>query len=94
MDVYILEDHEVETRRTRRTVQQIQTTIMQDLQQVVGAGASLPEDAAKDLILQVTTYRCHMVIRWLIPYINPLIDYIVHISLYFNLGTPLHPHWV
>ena len=33
--------------------QQIQTAIMENLRQEFGAAASLPEDAAKDLILQV-----------------------------------------
>ena len=33
--------------------QQIQNAIMENLRQEFGAAASLPEDAAKDLILQV-----------------------------------------
>ena len=34
--------------------QQIQMAIMQDLRQVLGVGTTLPENAAKELILQVT----------------------------------------
>ena len=53
LDAYIPEDREVESQRTRKTAQQIQTAIMENLRQEVGAAASLPEDVAKDLILQV-----------------------------------------
>ena len=42
---------------TRKTAQQIQMAILQDLRQVLGADAAIPEDAAKDLILQVT-FKC------------------------------------
>ena len=34
--------------------QRIQTAILQDLRQELGAAATLPENAAKDLILQVS----------------------------------------
>ena len=47
------EDREAESQRTRKTAQQIQTAIMENLWQEFGAAASLPEGAAKDLILQV-----------------------------------------
>ena len=53
LDAYIPEDRETESQRTRKTAQQIQTAIMEDLRQEFGAAASLPEGAAKDLILQV-----------------------------------------
>ena len=53
LDVYIPEDREVESQRTRKMAQQIQTAIMENLRQEVGTAASLPEDVAKDLILQV-----------------------------------------
>ena len=43
--------------RTRKTAQQIQMAILRDLHQVLGADAAIPEDAAKDLILQVT-FKC------------------------------------
>ena len=43
--------------RTRKTAQWIQMAILQDLCQVLGADTAIPEDAAKDLILQVT-FKC------------------------------------
>ena len=53
LNVYIPEDREVESQRTRKMAQQIQTAIMENLREEVGAAASLPEDVVKDLILQV-----------------------------------------
>ena len=53
LDVYISKDREVESQHTRKMAQQIQTAIMENLRQEFGAAASLPEDVAKDLILQV-----------------------------------------
>ena len=50
---YISEDREVEAAHNRKTAQCIQTVILQDLHQKLGAAATLPENAAKDLILQV-----------------------------------------
>ena len=51
---YIAEDRETEARRNRKTAQRVQTAILQNLRQSLGAAATLPEEAAKDLILQVT----------------------------------------
>ena len=53
LDVYIPEDREVESQCTQKLAQQIQTAIMENLRQEFGVAASLPEDVAKDLILQV-----------------------------------------
>ena len=53
LDVYIPEDREVESQHTHKMAQQIQTAIMENLRQEFRAAASLPEDVAKDLILQV-----------------------------------------
>ena len=50
---YISEDREVEAACNRKTAQRIQMAILQDLHQESGATATLPENAAKDLILQV-----------------------------------------
>ena len=52
-DEYISEDRETETKRNRKTAQRVQTAILQDLRQTLGAAATLPEEAAKDLVLQV-----------------------------------------
>ena len=51
---YISEDQEVKAAHNRKTAQCIQTAILQDLCQELGAVATLPENATKDLILQVT----------------------------------------
>ena len=53
LNLYISEDQDTEVQHTRKTTQQIQTSIMQDLRQVLGVDASLPENVAKELILQV-----------------------------------------
>ena len=50
---YISEDREIEAAHNRKTAQCIQTVILQDLYQELGTTATLPENAAKDLILQV-----------------------------------------
>ena len=50
---YIAEDREMETERNRKTAQRVQTAILQNLRQSLGAAATLPEEAAKNLILQV-----------------------------------------
>ena len=50
---YIAKDREMETKRNHKTAQRVQTTILQNLRQSLGAAATLPEEAAKDLILQV-----------------------------------------
>ena len=52
-DEYIAEDGETEARRNRKMAQRVQTAILQNLRQSLGAAATLPEEAAKDLILQV-----------------------------------------
>ena len=56
LDAYIPEDHEVKKQHTHKTVQRVQAAIMQDLQQALGVGESFPEDAMKELILQVTIF--------------------------------------
>ena len=50
---YIAEDWETEAKRNHKMAQRVQTTILQNLRQSLGAAATLPEEAAKDLILQV-----------------------------------------
>ena len=50
---YIPEDQEAEAAHNRKMAQRIQMAIIQDLHQELGAVATLPENAAKDLILQV-----------------------------------------
>ena len=50
---YISEDREMETKRNCKTAQRMQTAMLQDLRQTLGVAATLPEEAAKDLILQV-----------------------------------------
>ena len=50
---YIAEDGETEARRNHKMAQRVQTAILQNLRQSLGAAATLPEEAAKDLILQV-----------------------------------------
>ena len=50
---YIPEDHETESRRNRRMALRIQTAILQNLRQTLGVAGTLPEEAAKDLMLQV-----------------------------------------
>ena len=50
---YIPEDREAEAPCNRKMAQCIQTVILQDLHQELGAVATLPENAAKYLILQV-----------------------------------------
>ena len=52
-DEYISEDRETETKRNRKTAQRVQMAILQDLRQTLGVAATLPEEAAKDLVLQV-----------------------------------------
>ena len=54
-DEYISEDRKTETKRNRKTAQRVQTAILQDLRQTLGAAATLPEEAAKDLVLQVNS---------------------------------------
>ena len=52
-DEYISEDQETETKRNRKTAQRVQMAILQDLRQTLGVAATLPEEAAKDLVLQL-----------------------------------------
>ena len=52
-DEYISEDREMETKRNCKTAQRVQMAILQDLRQTLGVAATLPEEAAKDLVLQV-----------------------------------------
>ena len=44
---YIAEDRETEARRNHKTAQRVQTAILQNLRQSLGAAATLPEEAAK-----------------------------------------------
>ena len=53
-DEYIEEEWEVEVARNQRMAQRIQTAILQNLCQSLGADATLPEGVAKELILQVS----------------------------------------
>ena len=50
---YIVEDREMETKRNHKMAQRVQTAILQNLRQSLGVAATLPEEATKDLILQV-----------------------------------------
>ena len=43
----------MEAKRNHKTAQRVQTAILQNLRQSLGVAATLPEEAAKDLILQV-----------------------------------------
>ena len=53
-DEYIEEEGEVEVARNRRMAQHVQMAILQNLHQSLGADATLPEGAAKELVLQVS----------------------------------------
>ena len=50
---YIPEDREAEAACNRKMAQRIQMAILQGLRQELGVKATLPENVAKDLILQV-----------------------------------------
>ena len=52
-DKYIEEDWDTEATRNRKTAQQVQTAILQDLRQTLGVDATLPETTVKELVLQV-----------------------------------------
>ena len=52
---YIKEDREEEIARTNKAARRIQQSIMKELQTTIRGAQVLPEDAAKDLILQVGT---------------------------------------
>ena len=52
-DEYISEDQEMETKRNHKTAQRVQMAILQNLRQTLGVAATLSEEAAKDLVLQV-----------------------------------------
>ena len=80
LDVYIPKDREVESQHTQKMAQQIQTAIMENLRQELRVGASLPEDAAKDLILQVPmTLVFHIKILlhaiWKMWVVNPILSF-------------------
>ena len=53
-DEYIEEEREIEVAHNRRMAQHVQMAILQDLHQSLGADATLPEGAAKELVLQVS----------------------------------------
>ena len=50
---YIPEDREVEVERTNKAARRIQQSILQELRTVVGGAQIIPENVAKDFILQV-----------------------------------------
>ena len=53
-DEYIEEEQEIEVAHNWRMAQRIQTAMLQNLCQSLGADATLPEGAAKELVLQVS----------------------------------------
>ena len=53
-DEYIEEEREVEIARNQRMAQRVHMAILQNLRQSLGADATLPEGAAKELVLQVS----------------------------------------
>ena len=53
-DEYSEEEREVEVAHNQRMTQHIQMAILQDLHQSLGTNATLPEGAAKELVLQVS----------------------------------------
>ena len=53
---YIQEDRETEIRRTNTAARQIQQRVLQELRTTVGGAQALPDAAAKDLVLQVSTF--------------------------------------
>ena len=57
---YIEEDREVEIEQTNKAARHIQQSIMQELQTVIGDAQTLPENTAKDLILQVSILFLHL----------------------------------
>ena len=63
-----------------KTAQQIQMAILWDLHQVLGADAVIPEDAAKDLILQVTCLNVKPLLRMVY-----FLHIIPHVSMFFSI---------
>ena len=57
---YIEEAREVEIEQTNKAARQVQQCIMQELRTVIGDAQMLPENTAKDLILQVSTSFLHL----------------------------------
>ena len=54
LEFFTPEDREEEERRVRKSAMQVQQEIHKMLHQEFGSGESLPPEAAKDFILQVT----------------------------------------
>ena len=52
-DEYIEEDRDTEATCNRKTAQWVQTALLQDLHQTLGADATLPETTVKELVLQL-----------------------------------------
>ena len=77
---YIPEDQEAEAAHNRKMAQCIQMVILQDLHQELGAVATLPENATKDLILQVI----------IIITFNPLPHLVIDFPMY--IIYTLKPH--
>ena len=65
LDQYIAEDREAKVACNRKTAQHVQTAILWDSYQVLSAEATLPENATKDLILQVILCNHFIVITYL-----------------------------
>ena len=53
LDQYISEDQETKAQQNSKMAQWVQMAILQDLHQVLGVDVTLPENASKELILQV-----------------------------------------
>ena len=56
-DEYIKEDRDTEAAGNPKTVQRMQTAILQDLRQTLGVDATLPETTVKELVLQVIYHK-------------------------------------
>ena len=91
-DEYISEDWDTETKRNRKTAQRVQTAILQDLRQTLGAAATLPEEAAKDLVLQVNLILLSVVLTISTFTTQTVISYSWYLSISFSfyIGNPSH----
>ena len=84
---YIAEDQETEARRNRKMAQRVQTAILQNLQQSFGVAATLPEEAAKDLILQVNLISLSIMSTITIKIIFIFLVIIYFLFLFFCTGN-------
>ena len=75
-DEYIEEDWDTEATRNHKTVQRVQTAILQDLHQTLGVDATLPETTVKELVLQVIYHMKY--------FFNG------NIHMYFRISSLLH----